>query len=220
MNTASIHKESKLLYISAIRFVAMIMIIACHICQYFDSQWAWWLNVGVQIFLVLSGFLYGSKDIKEPIKWLKRNINKILLPYYIFILISISLYYIFAPNLISPKRIIEALFCVGTIQGIENLWFVGYILFCYLLTPYLAILTKYLKDKSKKHNIIVLLLFFLIFFIISDLIDFYFKPDKILCYFIGYFVAFFTKNYGDNIINWIFIISCPLAIILKITYLD
>ena len=42
--------------ISCIRFIAFTFIIICHILQYFGNGLCWWFNVGVQIFLAISGF--------------------------------------------------------------------------------------------------------------------------------------------------------------------
>lgn len=49
--------------VSVIRLFAMLMIISCHILQGLNNKWAFWVNVGVQIFFFISGFLYGKKDI-------------------------------------------------------------------------------------------------------------------------------------------------------------
>ena len=224
MNESLIHSiandsgAGKLLYISAVRFIAMLLIIMCHICQYYNSEWAWWLNVGVQIFLILSGFLYGNKSISAPIKWIKRNAHKILLPYYVFLSLSILIYYVFFPHFISLRSVVESIFCIGTIKGIENLWFVGYILFCYLLTPYLELITETLKGNTQIKNIYRILLFFALFYVISDLLHFYFQPDKIICYFVGYFTAFFVRNYGKQWCKWIFFMSAPFALFSKMIY--
>lgn len=53
--------------ISYIRLLSMVLIISCHFMQYFEMELAWWLNVGVQIFFTMSGFLYGKKEIDRPI---------------------------------------------------------------------------------------------------------------------------------------------------------
>ena len=45
--------------ISALRLASMVAIVACHICQANGLAAAWWLNAGVQVFLVISGYLYG-----------------------------------------------------------------------------------------------------------------------------------------------------------------
>ena len=59
----------------------MVLIIACHFLQYYGNELAWWLNVGMQIFFVVSGFLYGNKNINDPIQFIKQRLKKILIPY-------------------------------------------------------------------------------------------------------------------------------------------
>ena len=214
------YSELRYWYVSMIRFIAMGLIIMCHICQFYDSMLAWWFNIGVQIFFVLSGFLYGNKKIEDPILWVKRNYIKILLPYYIFSFVAIILHYLFASESINIVSVIKLLFCVGTIDRIGHLWFVGHILFCYLITPYLAMFTEYLSNRKQdiKREIITILLLFACFYILCISIKFYFQVDKILCYLVGYFVAYFVTNYGDKVYKLIFILSTPLAILSKIIY--
>lgn len=62
--------------ISFIRMIAMEMIIICHIMQYYDFVLAWWFNVGVQIFLCISGFLYGQKAIENIARFYNQRIKK------------------------------------------------------------------------------------------------------------------------------------------------
>lgn len=78
--------------ISFIRFLSLCMIIACHICQFYENELAWWLNCGVQIFLLISGFLYGQRDYIEPVKFYKRNIPKILIDYYLYLVVILPVY--------------------------------------------------------------------------------------------------------------------------------
>lgn len=51
--------------ISFVRMISTLMIVSCHICQYFGHILAWWLNCGVQVFLFMSGFLYGGKRVEN-----------------------------------------------------------------------------------------------------------------------------------------------------------
>lgn len=55
---------------------------------------AWWLNVGVQIFLFMSGFLISSKDINNFYKFIKERLKKILIPIYLFINTCIKIYHL------------------------------------------------------------------------------------------------------------------------------
>ena len=71
-------EEQKQYGLSMVRFIAMISIILCHIMQYFGNISCYYLNVGVWLFLFISGFLYGKKDISDVtvFYW---NIIKVLL---------------------------------------------------------------------------------------------------------------------------------------------
>lgn len=63
-------ESSILIYI---RVMAMISIVACHILQAYNNHWAYVLNIGVQVFLVLSGYLYGHKYIDNWNLFLKKE---------------------------------------------------------------------------------------------------------------------------------------------------
>lgn len=85
--------------ISFIRALATAMIIACHIFQYLNMELAWWFNVGVQIFLCISGYLYGSKSIEDDFAFIVKQYGKILLDYWI-VIIPATLLYLFLTYLI------------------------------------------------------------------------------------------------------------------------
>ena len=105
--------------ISAIRLIAMIFIVLCHFFQYYDNELAWWFNVGVYIFFAVSGFLYGSRNIMDPISFIKKNFKKILVPYYIFLIPAIIFYFIFAPNKITLFSAVKPFFAREQFKGWE-----------------------------------------------------------------------------------------------------
>ena len=51
--------------LSIIRVFAMMLILSCHIAQFYGLRIAFLLNVGVQLFFFMSGFLYGKLDVPE-----------------------------------------------------------------------------------------------------------------------------------------------------------
>lgn len=199
--------------ISGIRFMAMCLIIACHFCQYYGSEWAWWLNVGVQIFFIISGYLYGTKEIQEPISWLKRQFVKILIPYWICLTITLIGYFFVAPELLNLKSVIGAYLTLRTIKGISHLWFISYILFCYLITPYLSYLRDYLSKYSIISEIIIIIGIFGIYSISSVMMGAHFRSGSICCYMSGYFIAALQKRTKKDIIRtglYVSIIPCLL----------
>lgn len=196
-----------------IRLLAMLSIIACHFCQYYNSEWAWWLNVGVQVFFIISGYLYGNKSIDVPMPWLKNRFVKILTPYYIFLTLAIVGYLIVSPERLGLANVISSYFVVGTIQGIGHLWFVSYILFCYLITPYLAAIRDYLSKKNMLDALGSIVVIVGVYSIIEILIDSHFRPGMVGCYILGYFTAVFVNRLGEKTINICFWISLiPTAI--------
>lgn len=167
----------------------MILIILCHLFQFYDNEICKWLNVGVQLFFVISGWLYSTKQIDNPILFIIHSFRKILVPYWIFLTISIILYLIFFPNYISTTDIVLAIFCAGTIKGLGHLWFVGYILFCYLLTPYLYWLKKYLENQYLIKSLIIYFIIFVLVQILGFAFHSYFVPYRVSCFIIGYFIG-------------------------------
>lgn len=194
--------------ISLIRMLAMLSIIACHFCQYYNNEWAWWLNVGVQVFFILSGYLYGNKEITEPIGWIKRQFIKILVPYYIFLIPTIIAYLFITPESLGIFSVIGSLFTVSTIKGIGHLWFISAILFCYLVTPYLVAFRNYILQKTLVRQICLLLSIFSIVTIVGVWSNSFF-PGNICCYMLGFFISVFVKKYGFKVIS----ISLALSII-------
>ena len=208
-------KNTRNMAISATRCVAMVFIILCHFMQYYDSELAWWFNVGVHMFLFMSGFLYGNKDIDSPVGFVAKNLKKILVPYYCFLIPAIALYYFFARDVITKQNALMALFCSGTIEGIEHLWFVSYILFCYILTPYLSDLVKKWRGISWLQFLIRCFIALAVGFVLSWAFQSYFGYNCVICYLLGYFASAFLHQYGQQLFNRLSYIVIVLAFVVN-----
>ena len=209
--------------ISLLRMLAVISIIFCHSFEYSSSMFpnkGWilksignYLANGVQIFLIISGFLYGNSlnnisgkneensflDSKVRIKFLIKNSLKILKDYWIYCLFVIFPVYYFKDLLVlNRKEILGILVTSDVINGVHHLWFIPYILFCYFLTPYLFDIKEYLKTKSKKIFIIGLMFVLFIIIIFSNFFKFYFVPEWICCYIIGFFMVDIINIINDK----------------------
>jgi peptidoglycan/LPS O-acetylase OafA/YrhL len=69
--------------ISVARVLAMLSIIVCHLlsaCHINDFQIA---AVMVDVFLFISGYLYGLKQIADGRKWLKARFRRIIVPQWV-----------------------------------------------------------------------------------------------------------------------------------------
>ena len=132
--------ESSML--SLLRVLAMGSIVVCHILQTLDNNWAWVFNVGVQVFLVLSGYLYGHKVIDKWIPWFISRLKKLYIPYIIFVLFFLVLYLITGLQEVNIKSAIVYVFGLqgiigGGIKVFGHLWFMTAIAMCYMITPIL-----------------------------------------------------------------------------------
>lgn len=179
-------EDSKHRYsISMIRLISLLMIITCHIMQYEDFFLAWWFNVGVQIFLCISGYLYGQAKKREVREFYKARSIKILLPYYIVVLFFSVIEAMFFRSSFSILRFVGSVFCRKTIAGGEHLWFVCYILLCYAMLP---ILNEYRDScvNNAKSLVRFSLISVSIVSILFGLFSAYFDPAWMSCYVMGY----------------------------------
>jgi len=128
--------------LSWIRLIATLMIVSCHILQGLDLEAAFWINVGVQVFFVLSGYLYSTKKLSNTFEFYKKQYKKIIIPYWIVFIIIILLVGISKINVRFNifsiiGMIIGLQYWTGTINILSHTWFISYILICYLITPIL-----------------------------------------------------------------------------------
>ena len=99
-----------------------------------------WANIGVQIFFFLSGFLAATSGTYSN-KWILKKYCKILIPYWIYLLIILPIIAVLDASKITAFKVILAgsglmgFFWNSRIEPIGVLWFVSYILLCYSMTP-------------------------------------------------------------------------------------
>ena len=157
--------------ISTIRTVAMFLIILCHYAPTFlgSSALGALFSIGVPVFFIISGYLYGKKDIKNIKNWYIKQFIKISIPVYIYcIIVGIILLVFNNLGTITFKNIIIHIFLlqgfVNTNLGnifTGNLWFISFILLSYLITPILQ------KIREKSISFKYILLFIMFFSIIE-----------------------------------------------------
>lgn len=142
--------------ISVVRLLAICSIVVCHIMSYFGNELARWLDVGVPIFFFISGYLFSNKTINSGLEFYKKRFRRILVPYYIFITISLLIVFFFDRCNFTVSNVISLLILRGggTIVGLGHLWFIPYILLCYLITPFL--LETLGIVKKTKHDLLIL----------------------------------------------------------------
>lgn len=138
----------KITKVSIARIVGMFLIFATHLCLgFYGSFLGYVFNVGVPLFFIISGYLYGNKEIEKPLSWYFGRFVRICIPMYIFVL-SVWIYCFIRYGAKFPYGYILNLQGLGflfvrikeswlvpseSMIGIEHLWFLTVIMICYLL---------------------------------------------------------------------------------------
>lgn len=186
-------EEQKQYGLSMVCFIAMISTILCHIMQYFGNVACYYLNVGVGLFLFISGFLYGKKDISDVTVFYKKWLVRIFVPYYIMLGVII-LVKLLQRESITVKESISSVLCLQwygkTVPNCGHLWYISCILFCYLITPVLQWICKQNENKSLTKKCILLVLTVLMLQVIYSLGGMKQATTSILPYILGYFMSF------------------------------
>lgn len=157
--------REKKVYIDYARTIGMIMILFCHffLIAGYETP-AFWLNTGVQIFIVLSAKLQNEKHfntVNDVVMFYKKRIIRIMLPLWIYILgVTIVLLLIKIP--VTAK--VFVMYMIGgagisktNILGVGHLWFVTVLLICYLIVPVLYKLKPYIIGLSKFKFILLMI---------------------------------------------------------------
>ena len=205
--------------ITIVRVLSMLMIITCHILQGYNQPSAFLFNVGVQIFFLLSGFLYGKIEITSIASFIKKRFVKVYIPFILVVLCCVAIYVIFNVVDVQIRNVVPYLFNIqgfigGGIDGLNHLWFLSVLMACYFVTP--------VAQKILKYNSV----FFVVLWILVGVVEFGFVQKMqsnaawVMLYLLGMF-------WGENENKWINIgllaISTILAFVmmyfLKMEYL-
>lgn len=101
----------------------------------------------------------------------------------------IPFYFLFARDVITVGTSANALAGSGTITGMGHLWFIPYIICCYVVTPLLyTIAEKMVKNNKQVYGLGVLSICGVVF-LYSHFYHCYFNAAWITCYVLGYFMA-------------------------------
>lgn len=183
------------------RIVAMLSIIICHLFQSLQMyEYSSIFNVGVQVFLLMSGYLYGHKIISNVKVWYFKRWVKIVFPAFVLLICLLPLYFalshdslkwyhlpVYALNLQGFKVITERLGGIS-INGMQHLWFVTAILVAYFITP---LLQRYRESYLKAFIAITLAM--IVSFIIFPMRIVWILEWCIL-YAMGYYYAIIRAN--------------------------
>lgn len=210
--------KSKNYTVLLLRVIATLFILTCHIGTALAIGFiAQSFNVGVQIFLFISGFLYGRKLIEKPLIFIKNRVIRVTIPVIIYVIACLIValcvsskfswwslpLYVF--NLQGYQHFIEFMPAIQLIEGTEHLWFITVLFICYGLT----LLVKLIKvDFTQVKKWILILIFSLCVIIAFVAAYFGVRLDYILVYFIGYFVSALAIKTNWKSVLITFVLMC------------
>lgn len=193
--------SSRKSYISLARILGMFIIVLCHIVPKYDFIPAnvalgQFFGCGVQLFIFISGYLYGDKLIGNFKTWYFKRFIAVSLPTIIISVFVILAQLIFKQSVSTSSIIAYLLDAEGIlwinwsffsqlfneIEGLGHLWFTTIIMICYLSVPLLQTFTKHVSNI----NSTFILLFSVIGTIICILISKYIMAYDFLLFAIGY----------------------------------
>ena len=198
--------ENKLNFATFYRVLGVFLILLCHFTQESTSVYlnmsAQLFNIGVDMFFILSGFLFGIRSdlSKNIILWYKKRIKRIYIPYELFVIVLLIVHLICGKNILKSDWLWLILGLQGSVVGVlgaEQTWFITSILLCYLITPLLDSICIWI-DTDRTHRLAFIIVLILIpiglallpFAFISTV----FSP---LCW---YGISFFIGRKFDHII--------------------
>lgn len=179
--------------LSVVRVFSMLSIILGHICLFWNINTYQLGGIGVQIFLFLSGYLYGNKEITDKTAWIWKRALRLFPEMYICtilmaavciinngggVLQRIAVQFL---NLQGIASIFKFLNAPPRFSGLAQTWFVTVIWLCYLL---LIDLPPRVTERVNKHPLLCAFL--------SQVLIFVFGMLNIQ---LSYFVQFFTGYY-------------------------
>lgn len=186
--------------ISYLRVAAMGCIVLCHFLQAWGNYWAWVFNIGVQFFLLISGFLYGHKNIDKWMEWYYGRFKRVYIPYIVFLIAVFPL--LAVCRLISMKQVLlyilnlQGLKSLWNIESIGHLWFLTAIALCYAITPLLQFTSKYARMMFWTETFLVIIWLTLCHTPVDKYLSW------IVLYSIGYYLAS-TREWERFVIGFI-----------------
>ena len=152
-------KKSTLHFATWLRACAAMMVLLCHLCNAAPvrviQMAAQFFNIGVPIFFLLSGFLFGYNGVKKPYhRWLWKRTKRIYFPMWLFMAILLCIHV----GIGHHDRMIDWILMFFGMQGSAvriygavHLWFITPILICYLATPLIVWVIERLEKRGSRN---------------------------------------------------------------------
>ena len=218
-------EQSKLYAADWFRAFACLLILFCHLVGFSDIPYgtaaAQFLNIGVEMFLLLSGFLFGVRGGCKPsvLKWYAKRLRRIYTPYLLFLLVLLSVYLITQTriDILQWLKTISGFQGFDGVHGAEQTWYITLSLICYLFTPAISLICNWwLKQTLSTQRFFTAVVFIIpaaLAFFVSDNVWIFLVP------LVWYSLAFFAGRKWSQfqVSKQTALIACGLAFVLLLT---
>lgn len=117
--------KNNIQFATLIRFIGVALILLCHYTEQSSSSLlnmsAQFFNIGVPIFIILSGFLFGVREGgKNALSWYFNRIKRIYIPYELFVVILAVITLLRGENIFTINWFLLVLGLQGSVVGIHG----------------------------------------------------------------------------------------------------
>ena len=137
--------------------ISFIFIITYHLLMALSPAERWYdgwgadffpFHMTLQTFLFISGYLYANKKVDDKKKFYKKELVKLLFPVLCLFITFVVLHLCIHPDSINPINFWHNF--IGDGYPFNHLWFVWFLVVCYLLIPFFQ---KALDKSNPRHKI-------------------------------------------------------------------
>lgn len=154
------NKKEQIPFIVWIRTISVGLILLCHLAITSSNPYivmsSQLFNVGVNIFIIISGFLFGYLGVKRPYrKWLLKRMKRIYCPYWVFLAVITMIHMVQRCKITLSSFIRSVLGIHGftyVFSGFQHTWFISAILLCYLMTPLIDMFVSWLLSPRNERK--------------------------------------------------------------------
>lgn len=192
--------------IRLLRVMSMVLIILCHVIRYYpmipgSAVLDQVFNVGVYVFLLISGYLYGGKTVTDFGNWLVGRWRRVVIPMIVLVALdAMALAWMGAG--ISASQLVMLLWNLqglgflswpaasefpAVVDHLGSLWFVTVIMLCYCMVPVLQYARARVSAFWSVMTIALLLA--------ADVII-YVTMDAAIVYFIAFGIGYWLGSVG------------------------
>jgi peptidoglycan/LPS O-acetylase OafA/YrhL len=192
------------------------------------TGWVRWFRTqigssSVEVFLFLSGMglYYALKRNPDVVRFYKRRLLRVLLPYLIVALPIWLVYDLYFAGKSIGAVILDVTFWTFFQSGVKLYWYIGMILFCYLIFPYLFRIVENARDEmeGEMYQLVLIASWTLFCLILKSYSEYFYKNTSIALLRLPFFMAgcfYGRSSYEKRATYWKWVVLLAAAAFLRL----